>query len=42
MPELLDGCFAVVMLHRDAGYMLSAAGAACVLVEMASRRNMPA
>jgi AcrR family transcriptional regulator len=38
---LLDGSFAVVMLHRDTGYMLSAAKAACVLVETASRRNMP-
>ena len=36
---LLDGCFAVVMLHRDTGYMLSAAQAARVLVEAASRRN---
>ena len=38
---LLDGSFAVVMLHRDTGYMLSAANAARVLVETASRRNMP-
>lgn len=36
---LLDGCFAVVMLHRDTGYMLSAAQAARVLVETAPRRN---
>jgi AcrR family transcriptional regulator len=36
---LLDGSFAVVMLHRDTGYMLSAAKAARVLVETASRRN---
>lgn len=36
---LLDGSFAVVMLHRDTGYMLSAANAARVLVETASRRN---
>ena len=39
---LLDGAFAVVMLHRDTGYMLQAAAAARVLVETASRRNMPA
>jgi AcrR family transcriptional regulator len=39
---LLDGSFAVVMLHRDTGYMLSAASAARVLVEAASRRNTPA
>jgi AcrR family transcriptional regulator len=38
---LLDGSFAVVMLHRDTGYMLSAAKAARVLVETASRRNRP-
>jgi AcrR family transcriptional regulator len=38
---LLDGSFAVVMLHRDTGYMLSAAQAARVLVEAASRRNTP-
>ena len=39
---LLDGSFAVVMLHRDTGYMLSAGKAARVLVETASRRNKPA
>lgn len=38
---LLDGSFAVVMLHRDTRYMLSAAQAARVLVETASRRNKP-
>lgn len=36
---LIDGAFAVVMLHRDTGYMLAAARAARVLVESASRRN---
>lgn len=39
---LLDGSFAVVMLHRDPRYMLSAAQAARVLVEAASRRNTAA
>lgn len=39
---LLDGSFAVVMLHRDTCYMLAAAQAARVLVEAASRRNDPA
>jgi AcrR family transcriptional regulator len=39
---LLDGCFAVVMLHREPSYMLSAAEAARVLVETAPRRNMAA
>jgi AcrR family transcriptional regulator len=39
---LLDGSFAVVMLHRDTGYMLSAAKAARVLVETAPRRNATA
>lgn len=36
---LIDGSFSVVMLHREPGYMLSAAQAARVLVETASRRN---
>jgi AcrR family transcriptional regulator len=35
---LLDGGFAVVMLHRDPGYMLSAGAAARVLIETAPRR----
>ncbi|MGV3551512.1 TetR/AcrR family transcriptional regulator [Rhizobium sp.] len=34
---LLDGSFAVVMLHRDTGYMLSAAQAAHTLVDTAPR-----
>lgn len=36
---LLDGGFAVVMLHRDPNYMLSAGTAARVLVETAPRRG---
>lgn len=36
---LLDGSFAVVMLHRDPSYMLVAGQAARVLVETASRRT---
>ncbi len=36
---LLDGAFAVVMLHRDPDYMLSAGAAARVLVEAAPRRG---
>lgn len=37
---LIDGSFSVVMLHREPDYMLSAAEAARVLVDMAPRRNM--
>jgi len=36
---LLDGCFAVVMLHRDPGYMRTAALAARTLVASAPRRS---
>jgi AcrR family transcriptional regulator len=36
---LLDGCFAVAMLHRDPSYMGSAAAAARVLVDAARRRD---
>lgn len=36
---LLDGGFAVVMLHRDPQYMLSAGAAARVLVETAPRKS---
>jgi len=39
---LIDGAFAVVMLHRDPSYLSSAGAAARVLVETASRRNAPA
>jgi AcrR family transcriptional regulator len=38
---LLDGCFAVVLLHRDPGYMETAAQAALCLIEaaMPARRS---
>lgn len=39
---LIDGGFAVVMLHRDPSYLVTAGAAARVLVETASRRNMGA
>ena len=39
---LIDGAFAVVMLHRDPTYLNSAGAAARVLVETALRRSKPA
>lgn len=36
---LLDGSFAVVLLHRDASYMESAGGAARTLIESAAKRR---
>lgn len=39
---LIDGAFAVVMLHRDPSYLNAAGAAARVLVETASRRDMAA